>query len=157
MKLYILLKLLGNESASPYNPYRLYTIDELSTEAGSTLNANVDFNGTEPENLILVNGRLVPTVNMVNKNPYIFKIVNAGTGGSLHITLPTTATSCSGTVIAVDGVYLQARWERTSVHLPPGSRVDLELFCDFTGNVQCHVNVYLMYICCVICMWCGSV
>lgn len=95
----------------------------------------MDFNGTVPEDLTLVNGQILPTINMVNKNPYIFKILNAGTGGSLHISLPTSPTRCAGAVIAMDGVYLQARWERTTINIAPGSRVDLEIFCDFTGMV----------------------
>lgn len=94
----------------------------------------MDFNGTIPEDLTLINGQLLPTVQITNKNPFIFKIINAGTGGSLHITLPTSATRCEGAVIAVDGVYLQARWERTMFKIAPGSRVDLELFCDVTGH-----------------------
>jgi FtsP/CotA-like multicopper oxidase with cupredoxin domain len=123
----------GNETHSPYNPYRLYTLDELNTQAGSALKVNLDFNGTEPEDLTLINGKLRPTVNILNKNPHILKIVNAGTGGSLFLTLPTAAISCTGTIIAMDGVYLQARWDRTTINLAPGSRIDLEIFCDFTG------------------------
>jgi FtsP/CotA-like multicopper oxidase with cupredoxin domain len=84
--------------------------------------------------LTLINGQLRPTINMVNKNPYILKIINAGSGEPLYINFPTSAISCAGSVIAVDGVYLKARWDRTTVNLPPGSRVDIEMFCDFTGN-----------------------
>lgn len=110
----------------------------------------MNFNGSVPEDLTLVNGQLLPTVNVVNKNPFIFRIVNGGTGEPLHITLPTAATRCRGAVVAVDGVYLQARWERTTVNIAPGSRVDLEIFCDFTGNVAvyniCVAESYLLWL-----------
>jgi hypothetical protein len=130
----LVLSVAGEETVSPFNPYRLHTLEELNTEAGSNLDASVDFNGTTPQDLTLVNGQLVPTVNMVNKNPHIFKILNAGTGRPLRLTLPDAAVSCQGVVIAVDGVYLQARWVRSSIFIPAGGRVDLEVFCDFVGT-----------------------
>lgn len=108
-------------------------MEELNTEANSALQVDMDFNGTTPRNLLLINGKHVPTVSIVNKNPSIFKIINAGTGKPLHITLPSSSVNCEGVVIAVDGVYLESRWEKTSIHIPAGSRVDLEMFCDFTG------------------------
>mmetsp|Transcript_25818 Transcript_25818/g.43541 ORF Transcript_25818/g.43541 Transcript_25818/m.43541 type:complete len:739 (-) Transcript_25818:177-2393(-) len=123
----------GSETTSPFNPYRLYTMEELNTEADSDLEVDMDFNGTTPKNLLLINGQHTPTVPIVNKNPNIFKIINAGTGKPLHITLPSSSVNCEGVVIAVDGVYLESRWVRTSIHIPAGSRVDLEVFCDFVG------------------------
>ena len=109
-------------------------MDELNTEAGSLLNIDASFNGTDPRDLLLINGRLIPTVNIVNKNPSNFKIINAATGSALHLTFPVTSHDCTGTVIAVDGVYLQARWERDFVKIPPGGRVDIEIFCFNTGT-----------------------
>lgn len=122
----------ASSSKSLYNPYRLYSLQELNKEANSSVNIDVETNGTL-EDLTLINGQLRPTVNIVNKQPSIFKIVNAGTGSPLHIELPSADISCSGGVIAVDGVYLQARWDRSTFDLPAGSRIDLEIFCDFTG------------------------
>jgi FtsP/CotA-like multicopper oxidase with cupredoxin domain len=109
-------------------------MDELNAEAESDLQVDMNFNGTAPTDLTLINGLSRPTLNIVNKNPSIFKIINAGMGRPLHITLPSSSVSCEGVVIAVDGVYLQSRWERTTVNIPAGGRVDLEIFCDFVGT-----------------------
>lgn len=133
---FVVLTGAGEETVSPYNPYRRYSIEELSAEAQSTSQVRVDFSGAGASraDMTLINGKLKPTVNMINKNPYIFKIINAGTGRPLHITLPTAPVSCTGAVIAIDGVYLQSRWQLTSIHISVGSRIDLEMFCDFLGT-----------------------
>jgi hypothetical protein len=140
---------IGTETVSPFNAFRLYSLQELSASAGSTLDINPVLTDNAITNLDLVNGMFRPVVRMVQGSPSIFRIVHAAGGGPLVLTL-SDASVCSMTVLAWDGVYLTGRLPQTEVHIVAASRVEVEVSCSQEGLFSIDNNfesvVFYVYV-----------
>jgi FtsP/CotA-like multicopper oxidase with cupredoxin domain len=122
----------GTESSSPFNMFRVYSLDELETECGGDFNSNIQLTDPSITDMDLVNGLFRPTLELHKNSPSYLHTLNAFGGIPLELTISNPSV-CEMSVIAYDGIYQTARWARTSVNIPAASRAVIEVFCSQTG------------------------
>ncbi len=122
----------GSEDVSPYNSLRHYSFLELAREVGSELDIDPEFADGNSQDVIFINGQIMPVLDVQLGIPSIVRVVTAIGSGEfkLHV---DNSTACRLTVLAVDGVYLRERWEREYVLVMEGSRADIEITCISEG------------------------
>ncbi|CAE7661735.1 unnamed protein product, partial [Symbiodinium microadriaticum] len=139
----------GAEDSSPFNPFRLYSLQELSAAAGSTMAINPQLVDTTDTDLNLVNGQYRPVIRLALSSPSVFRIVHAAGGGPLQLSL-SDKVACVMAVLAWDGVYLDARLPQTELHIVAAARVDIEVTCKeeglFSMDTNDHSIVWYMYV-----------
>lgn len=98
---------------------------------------------TEP--LVLVNGKLKPTVTVEAGVWYRFRILNADRDRNnfrFNVTIPREAGICYNYLIAKDGVYI-TDWPRLieGALIPPGGRADVLLLCNLHSTANALLSV----------------
>mmetsp|Transcript_4776 Transcript_4776/g.7266 ORF Transcript_4776/g.7266 Transcript_4776/m.7266 type:complete len:653 (+) Transcript_4776:95-2053(+) len=121
----------GEEESSPFNMFRVYSIQEFNAECGSDMELNVEVVDPDETDMDLVNGMFRPTLHLVQGSPSILHTVNAFGGAPLSLSV--SDASCSIHVIAWDGVYMEARLEQQTVNIPGAGRASFEIVCDKEG------------------------
>jgi FtsP/CotA-like multicopper oxidase with cupredoxin domain len=139
-----------------FDPFKVYSIDEMSDETGSTLPTNWQTNLASynpyvrstnaaakawPQNITdawLVNGVHRPTVTgMAVGEMRVLRVVMAQASHVVEVCVlkgNTCTTSCSMYVSARDGVYSATISKQTSVYLLQASRTDLIVSCTAAGT-----------------------
>ena len=88
---------------------------------------------------MFINGAYRPTIELNTSSPSILRIVHAhGAGPLLLRILNDPLESCSLTILAWDGVYLDERLPVGSdetLNVVAAGRVDVEVFCTAPGTV----------------------
>lgn len=151
----------GSEISSPFNPFRIYSFQELSATAGSTMETNIVFannsdNGNVNKNLDLVNGEYQPVIVLEQNSPSVLRIVHAAGGGPLPLIVvaesgASASSICEMVVIAWDGVYLDGRLVQEQVTVVAAARVEFEITCWETGiiGVEMIEKIYIIiFNCC---------
>lgn len=128
----------GSEDSSPFNPFRIYSLQELAEATGSIMDMDLQIEDESDKNLNLVNGLYKPLQNMTTNSSSIFRVLHAAGGGPLHLSVFPDETNgnmlpCSMTVLAWDGVYLDERLDYDRVSIVAASRVDIEVTCVVSG------------------------
>ena len=126
----------GSESFSPFNPFRIYSLQELAEATGSNMDMDIQLEDSSDQDLNLVNGLHAPLQNLTTNAASVLRIVHAAGGGPLYLTVQPDSQGvppCSLTVLAWDGVYLQERLPQDTVSLVAASRVDVEVNCSVSG------------------------
>jgi hypothetical protein len=142
---------IGDESSSPYDPFRVYSYPELSADTHSTLPIEAVFAASAgaQRDFHFVNGQYQPSITVRAGEPFVVRVLHASGGKPLPVTLSDSA-ACNLSVIAWDGVYLDANlYEEEEVRLVAASRVELQLLCgapgqyslDTEGEVLLHIVV----------------
>lgn len=68
--------------------------------------------------------------------PFVLRIVHASGGKPLPLALSDSAGGvCNMSVIAWDGVYLDANLYQTEVHMVAASRAEVQVLCSAAGKV----------------------
>lgn len=135
---------LGNETSSSFNPFRVYSLLELSDAAGSTLDINPQFLVTSsPEDYVLVNGLYRPSVFMIERSPTIFQMLHAHGAGPLLMSIEGDEGNCTASILAWDGVYLDQRidlQDTDTINLVAAGRVEVEVLCTSIGTFQSLIS-----------------
>lgn len=144
----------GTETTSPWNPFRVYSLPELSAESGSKLNINSIFYETNsPEDYILVNGLYHPTIQLYQNSPSIFKILHAHGAGPIIMSIYDNDNNqnndeCQFAILAWDGVYLKKRIiidHTKTINLVAAGRVEVEIFCTTVGTYKIVENGQVIF------------
>jgi FtsP/CotA-like multicopper oxidase with cupredoxin domain len=100
---------VGDESSSPYDPFRVYSYPELSADTRSTLPIEAVFAASAgaQRDFHFVNGQHQPSITVRAGKPFVLRVLHASGGKPLPLTLSDSA-ACNRSVIAWDGVYLDA-------------------------------------------------
>jgi FtsP/CotA-like multicopper oxidase with cupredoxin domain len=122
----------GTETSSPFNMFRVYSLQELETECGGEFNSNIQLTDPSITDMDFVNGLYRPTLELRQNSPSYLRTLNAFGGVPLELSISDPSV-CEMNVIAYDGVYQTARWFRTMVNIPAASRAVIEVFCKETG------------------------
>lgn len=137
----IFITISGNETTSPYNPFRQYTMEEISSATLSTMDLNVRYNDSladptrpnpDTRNYHLVNGQYQPSIVVRENEPFVLRIVHASGGKPLPLELSDSA-ACNLSIIAWDGVYLDANLYEEEVNMVAASRADVQILCSASG------------------------
>jgi hypothetical protein len=120
---------------SPYDSFRIYSYHEISRETGSTMDINAVFSEPVVEDLTLVNGLYQPVIqNLQVSVPIVLRVIAAMGGGIVILKFPSaSASTCSLTVVAYDGVYLRNTVATNDFRLVEGGRADVQVVCDTVG------------------------
>jgi FtsP/CotA-like multicopper oxidase with cupredoxin domain len=129
----------GSENQSPFNSYRLDSLQELTAQAGGLFDLNIRFNASSrgpptSSSMDLVNGVYQPRLTLTQSSPMILRIIHATGGQPLRLSL-TQGAACLMTVLAWDGVYLRSRMNLDLVTIPAGGRCEIEVKCVELGPV----------------------
>lgn len=129
------------------NALRLYSYPELAADVGSNMPIDPVFADETKQDFLFVNGLYQPTVEMNRSSPIIHRVLHAAGGQPLP--LAASSDSCSVTVLAWDGVYLDARLPQEEVNMVAASRVEVDvnyteagISIDSDGTVLLHLLVY---------------
>lgn len=123
----------GYETESDFSYFRQYSYIELGRTLGSTMAVNEVFTDPDVQDMQLVNGMYKPTVQLVQGSHSIFRIIVASGGGRLYLTIKEGSGTCSMSVIAYDGVYLDALESKDTIGLVEASRADVQISCSQEG------------------------
>eukprot|EP00040_Diaphanoeca_grandis_P014968 m.76082 g.76082 ORF g.76082 m.76082 type:complete len:677 (+) comp24857_c0_seq3:397-2427(+) len=124
---------VGNESTSPFNPFRTYSLQEISRESGSTLSVNPTYGSrNSTRRAMLINGIYQPVLPLVQGSAFILRLVWAS--GAHILRANANSSQCTITVIAVDGIYLQKKVNEDPA-LAEGARADIEIVCSVNGLI----------------------
>lgn len=132
---------VGNETSSPYNPFRQYTMEEISAATLSTMDINVEYRDdlADPSrpnpgvrNYHLVNGQYQPAIVVRENEPFVLRLVHASGGKPLPLEMSDSSV-CNVSIIAWDGVYLEANLYETEVNMVAASRADVQILCSASG------------------------
>lgn len=116
------------------SPFPGWSFDDLDERLRSNLKSNASIN----VDVMAVNGQVQPVLEVVVGVPVLLHLVYASPFGELHLELPP---SCTGTVVAADGIdYRLARpmprveaGEAQRVILVSASRFDVVMICHTAG------------------------
>ena len=111
-----------------FDPFKQYSFSELETATGSTVHAA----GTITTDLLVVNGMYQPVINMAPGQRKVLRTVFAA--GAAHPALVIRPPTCTMTLVAVDGVYLDTPRTVTRVSYMPASRYDIVVYCPTAGT-----------------------
>ena len=113
-----------------------FTDGELSFPRVSTNPSNAYWQGGDGANVVLVNGKVWPNLN-VERRQYRFRTLAAGNGRAFTVTLSNAGTPVPFTLIGSDGGYLPAPQVVNSVILSTSERADMLVdFSQFTAGTQ---------------------
>jgi hypothetical protein len=133
----LIYSFIGNETSSPWNSFRVYSLQELSAAAGSTLDINPEFYATSSaEDYVLVNGLYRPVILMIADSPSVLQMVHAHGAGPLLMSIDGDDGNCSISILAWDGVYLDQRIDlhpEDTINLVAAGRVEVEIRCRTPG------------------------
>ena len=138
----------GNETSSPYDPFRQYTLQELSADTHSDLEIDAQFLSPAADgsnNYHLVNGQHQPSIVVKQSEPFVLRVLHASGGKPLPLALSSPAV-CNVSSIAWDGVYLQANQYEQQVNMVAASRVELQVLCSEEGGCKTRLCTRLIYI-----------
>jgi FtsP/CotA-like multicopper oxidase with cupredoxin domain len=128
---------VGTETSSPFNMFRVYSLDELEKECGGNLRTNIKLTNPTITDMNLVNGQFQPTLELTAGSPTLLSFINAFGGNPLDLSLSNRA-ACELNVISSDGVYHSALWPRSVVHIPAAARNIVEVYCSGPGTFYIH-------------------
>ena len=112
--------------------FKIWSFSELETTIGSSVRASESLTSGTPNQFYLVNGMRMPTINFAPGQSKVFRTVyGAGFG---QVFLEITGSSCTMTIIAIDGVYLDTPRTATTIHYVPASRYDFVVTCSTAGT-----------------------
>lgn len=131
----------GDETESPFNPFRLYTYYEISALSGDLLDPKIEFFNNAPvQDTWMVNGQVEPTLTITQNSPTILTVIHTAGGEELQLEMD----GCVMTALSWDGVYLNSRLQQDIFFVPAGGRVDLEVLCAEAGHYELRSQANLL-------------
>lgn len=124
--------LLGTESTSPYNEFRLYTLEELNKACGSVMDIDPVFHSGREADFDFVNGEYQPTLTIVRNSSTVLRVLHAAGGGPASITV---SDGCKMYLFGTDGVYTDKKLELSIINIVAASRAEIELVCHNEGKL----------------------
>jgi FtsP/CotA-like multicopper oxidase with cupredoxin domain len=127
----------------------MYSLQELSAAAGSTLDINPEFYATSSaEDYVLVNGLYRPVIRLIHDSPSLLQMVHAHGAGPLLMSIDGDDGNCSISILAWDGVYLDERIDlhlEETINLVAAGRVEVEIRCRSQGTFQMVENGEILF------------
>lgn len=103
----------------------------------STVNVDLENPYNITHNMLVVNGQYKPILEIKPGELKRIRFVNANAMDSIYLGMNpnmTDADKCEMTLLALDGVYLNTPRQEEGVYLPSGSRADVAIRCNKTGQ-----------------------
>lgn len=125
--------------AENFNPFKTWTVDEISTAAGYSMKMNPQFSGASAQSIFFVNGQVLPSVNMAPGERRLIKLLWASAGP--HAELSVQNNACAVHAVAFDGVYIAGSPRLlTTIGVVTATRLEIVVTCASAGTFTLAAN-----------------